>query len=125
MNEPQILLEIKLKDLLPRLEEYKNKGYRLVQICCVKLETDVFELDYSLEKEYDYHNLKVIFNRGTEIPSVSRIYLAAFLYENEIHDQFGVTINDIAVDYQGKFFKIAKPAPFDLPVEKKVAAPNA
>ena len=49
-----------------------------------------------------------------EVPSISVIYPSAFLYENEIHDLFGVIITNIAVDYQGTLYRTALSTPFSI-----------
>jgi ech hydrogenase subunit D len=58
------------------------------------------------------------------------IYPGAFLYENEIHDLFGVTIRHIAVDYLGTLYRTALMTPFSidnvrLPEPPKRKAPAA
>ena len=40
------------------------------------------------------------------------IFPAAFLYENEIHDLFGIAIEGINHDYNGKLYRTAVEAPF-------------
>ena len=44
--------------------------------------------------------------------SVSNIFEPAFLYENEMHDLFGIKINLIKIDYNGTLYKTAKETPF-------------
>ena len=49
---------------------------------------------------------------GEEVESITGIYWPAFIYENEIHDLFGVKFNHSALDYQGGFFKISEETPW-------------
>ncbi len=35
------------------------------------------------------------------VPSITDLFLEAFVFENEIHDLFGVDIKDIAIDFGG------------------------
>jgi ech hydrogenase subunit D len=44
---------------------------------------------------------------GEPVASITPIYPAAFLYENEIRDLFGVAIERIAADWQGAVFDVA------------------
>ena len=37
------------------------------------------------------------------IPSITDNFIAAFVFENEIHDLFGVEIRNIAIDFKGQF----------------------
>ena len=42
------------------------------------------------------------------------IYPNAFLYENEIHDLFGVVIKNINIDYRGTLYRTAIKVPFSV-----------
>jgi ech hydrogenase subunit D len=52
------------------------------------------------------------------------IYPNAFLYENEIHDLFGVGITHIAVDYRGTLYRTALGTPFSIDNVKLTEAPK-
>ncbi|MDD5108585.1 MAG: NADH-quinone oxidoreductase subunit C [Candidatus Omnitrophica bacterium] len=105
MIEEQKLINIEIKDLLSYAENLCKSGLRLVQVGCTKL-PDCLELNYSFDKNYHFTNLKVkLTDLDIEIPSISSIYWCAFLYENEIHDLFGVRFKDIALDYKGNFYR--------------------
>ena len=111
MIEEQKLETIKLSELLARVGDLKKNGHRLVQICCTR--TDVYEINYSFDKDYHFTNLRVILATADEVvPSVSGIYWAALLYENEMHDLFGVKVKDMAIDFGGNFYRTAVKAPF-------------
>jgi hypothetical protein len=47
-----------------------------------------------------------------ELPSVSSFFWSAFLYENEMHDLFGVNVKGMALDFHGKLYTTAVPAPY-------------
>ena len=112
MIEEQKIINIELGELLKKISEFHLSGYRLVQIGCTK--TDVLEINYSLDKDFNFVNLRVtISSIDTEIPSVSSVYWAAFLYENEMSDLFGVKIKNIAIDYKGSFYRTAVKWPFN------------
>jgi len=105
MNQEQKLMNIEIKDLLSQIGDYYRSGHRLVQIGCTKL-PECLEINYSLDKDYSFTNFKIkLEDLDLEVPSVSKIYWGAFLYENEIHDLFGVKFKDMAVDYQGNFYR--------------------
>ena len=106
------------------------EGYRLVQIGCTTL-ANAYELNYSFDKEYRFRNLRITVTPDEEIPSISVIYPNAFLYENEIHDLFGVPIRNIAVDYRGTLYRTAIKTPFSIdnvklpePPKQKAARPG-
>lgn len=103
--------EIGPGDLVSEALQIKHQGYRLVQICATKTEQG-FELLYTFGKEYDLLCLRINVMPGTEIMSISNIFEPAFLYENEIHDLFGIQVNLITIDYQGNLYRTEAKAPF-------------
>lgn len=118
MIEEQKTLIVPVSELCQKVKEYRDAGYRLVQIGATRLEG--FEVNYSFDKEYQFINVRIVIASTSEaIPSISGIYWSAFLYENEIHDLFGLTITDIAVDYHGKFYHTTVKMPFNTPRQEK------
>lgn len=106
--------EIKLvepRNLVTEVLELKYRDYRLIQICAAKA-GDRFEITYSFGKEYKMVGLRLSILPDEEIVSISDIYEYAFLYENEIHDLFGIAIKMISLDYKGKLYRIKEEAPF-------------
>ena len=99
----QIFIQTAAADLLGKAAQYKKDGYRMVQILCTRV-PEGYELTYM---------------------SVTSQYWYAFVWENEIHDLFGLNVEFIApeVDYGGKFFHLAKPMPWhELANAKQPAA---
>jgi ech hydrogenase subunit D len=125
MIEEQQLIVITPDQLQSKVEEMKQGGYRLVQIGCTQVPGSL-EINYSFDKAYTFINLRIVLSSEKEtLPSMSSVYLSAFLYENEIHDLYGVTFSSMAVDYQGNFYRTAVKKPFlnvMLTPEKKEGA---
>jgi len=113
MTEPQETLPIGRNDLVGRVAQLFSEGYRLVQIGCTTLES-AYELNYSFDKDYRFKNLRMTVVPGEEVPSISVIFPNAFLYENEIHDLFGIVVKDIAIDYGGSLYRTAIKTPFSI-----------
>ena len=107
----QNIVPIEPEDLIEKVVELKNGGYRLGQICSTRIENGN-ELLYSFDKDHDLLNLKMAVPDGKEIQSITKIYWPAFIYENEAHDLFGVKFLDSELDYGGKFFKLSRPTPW-------------
>ena len=103
---------VELSNLISRVGDLKADGYRLVQICGVNLDDDNYEILYSFDKNHELLILRLDIAIGTEVESITGIYWPAFIYENEIHDLFGVQFNHSALDYQGTFFRIAEETPW-------------
>ena len=97
--------------LKARCTELCSLKYRLVQISCTKT-AEGMELTYSFDKDYALINLRLTSAPDGAVPSIQAVYTCAFTYENEIAELFGVTVTDMAVDFSGRLYKCAVPAPF-------------
>lgn len=105
------ILDIGPGSLVPEVLKIKHDGYRLVQICATKSE-DGYDLTYSFGKNYEFICLRLHIKPETEVISISNIYAPAFLYENEIHDLFGINIKLMTLDYHGNLYRIEHKTPF-------------
>jgi len=129
MSESQEIIHIGKNELVGIVVQLCAEGYRLVQIGCSTLEA-AYELNYSFDKDNRFKNLRVTVVPDEEVPSISMIYQNAFLYENEIHDLFGVVITNISIDYHGTLYRTSIKAPFSVdnvklpePPKQKADAP--
>ena len=113
MSEPQEIEVVEKCDLVGIVAEFFSEGYRLVQVGCSTL-PGAYELTYSFDREYRFRNLRITVMPDEEVPSISVIFPNAFLYENEIHDLFGVNIRHITVDYKGTLYRTAITTPFGI-----------
>lgn len=113
MSEPQETVLLEKNDLVGVVAQLFAEGYRLVQIGCSTLQA-AYELNYSFDKDYRFKNLRITVAPGEEVPSISMIYQNAFLYENEIHDLFGVVVTNISIDYGGTLYRTAIKTPFSI-----------
>lgn len=108
---------------LPALAaEKKAEGARFVQMLCVNTE-DGIDLVYSFMADdvllnYEIKGVK----KGTPVPSVTDQFLAAFVFENEAHDLFGVDIRGIAIDFGGNFYALAQKEPMTIVSPEQHAA---
>ena len=48
-----------------------------------------------------------------ELQSITGEIWSAFIYENEMHDLFGITFKNLELDYQGNFFRVAQKTPWN------------
>ena len=120
---PQTMIDITIPELAAKVREFQAKGFRLVQICCSKL-PDKLELQYSFDLNYDFTSLRLTLpDTSKPVPSVSGIYLPACLYENEIHDLYGVNIEGMAIDFKGNFYQKTMVSPFNPPAPVAEAKP--
>ena len=117
---------IPLDKLIDTCKERKNEGYRLAQLCPKLERDDSITLIYTFVKESEIINYKVsgIKKGVTEVPSVTELFIAAFVFENEAHDLFGVNIVGNLIDFQGKFYSFGEgvEAPMTIVTPARLAA---
>lgn len=103
--------EIQEAQLVEEVLKLKHQNYRLIQICATKV-NDGYELTYSFGQEYTFVCLRLYVGAGDEVTSISDIYEPAFLYENEIHDLFGIAIKMMKLDYHGNLYRLKEKTPY-------------
>lgn len=108
-------VDIDLCDLLTRIQSLKHQGMRFVQLCA-ELPEGGIDLVYTFYDETcdNALNLCVRVPEGAEVPSIQDLYFAAFSYENEAHDLFGVQFINMKLDFGGHFFELAEKAPMTV-----------
>ncbi len=100
--------------LVPKVQEMKANGYRLVQMCAARLGDGQLEVNYTFDKDYAFANLRILVAaESPSLPSVSGVYWSALLYENEMHDLYGIKFPGLVLDFQGNFYKVAKKHAFN------------
>ncbi|WP_027182882.1 NADH-quinone oxidoreductase subunit C [Desulfovibrio inopinatus] len=96
----EAITDIALDALHNEVQTMWDNKYRLVTMTSVDLkDEDKFDVLYHFDKDLSLKTFRVTVPKDTAIPSISGIYFAAFLVENEIKDQFGVNFTDIALDF--------------------------
>lgn len=111
MTQEQRFEDLAVETVPERAAELKREGWRMVQICGVP-QTGGTELIYSFDKDFSLLNLRATVPSGTGVGSITPSYWAAFVYENEVHDLFGVEFDGMEMDYKGTFFRTGTPYPW-------------
>lgn len=108
---------------LPALAaEKKADGWRFVQMLCVNTEVGI-DLIYTFMKDDVLANYEIKgVTKDVEVPSVTDQFLAAFVFENEAHDLFGVQVKGIAIDFGGNFYALAQKEPMTIISPEQKAA---
>ncbi|WP_045210905.1 NADH-quinone oxidoreductase subunit C [Desulfonatronovibrio magnus] len=94
---------ISLSDLLSHVQEFKKNGYRFMAITALDYGHEL-ELIYSFDHNLETRGVRLRELRDAPLQSISSIYFAAFLAENEIQDFYNVQFKDLIIDYQGHMF---------------------
>lgn len=111
MKAPQTITAVEVPDLVSRVSDMRDAGYRIVQIGCAKI-GDSYEITYSFDRDLEFVNLRITIDAKTPVPSVSGIYWGAFVYENEMHDLFGITVTGMNIDFKGTMIRTTIRFPF-------------
>ncbi len=97
-------IEITIDTLRGEFERIKGEGFRFVTITCLELDETTLELIYHFDKDLTLIHYRTQVLKKTTIPSLSPVFFAAFLVENEIFDQFGVKFEDLVLDFGGTLY---------------------
>lgn len=111
-----LIVNTPLNELLARAGEFKAKGWRFAQCCATRAGEAMFELLYTFcdDSTNELANLRVLISANDEVPSVGGLFPGAFMFENEMHDLFGINVVGITVDYRGGFYHLHIPAPMAI-----------
>ncbi|MGE5619298.1 MAG: NADH-quinone oxidoreductase subunit C [Sphingomonadaceae bacterium] len=88
-------------ELVSEVKKLVDAGYRLATATCLD-QGENFEIIYHFDKDLTLEHLRMVFPKEDEVPSISGVYIGAFLIENEMKEMFGAKITGIAIDYEGK-----------------------
>ena len=109
-------IDIPLGELLTRVQSLKHQGMRFVQMCAETTERGI-DLLYTFYDETCDNALNLCIygiDEASEVPSIQGLYFAAFSYENETHDLYGVHFINMKLDFGGHFFNVAEEAPMTV-----------
>lgn len=126
MSVKQDFRPLALDKLIDTCKEYKEQGYRLDQLLPKLERDDSITLVYTFVKDDDIINFKIggIVKNETVVPSVTELYIAAFVFENEAHELYGVNIEGNVLDFKGNFYKFPEgiEAPMTIISPEQLAA---
>ena len=114
MAIPAQYQEISVEGLPALSERMQAEGHRFVQLLAVNTEAGI-DVQYTFMKDgvLEVFTIKSV-TPEIPIPSITDRFIAAFVFENEIHDLFGVNVRDIAIDFGGNFYVTAQPTPMTI-----------
>lgn len=95
------VIEVRSDELLNAVWARKQEGCRFITITCLS-EDDGHALLYHFDRNYRIVHVKIKLRPHEPLRSISGLYLAAVLAENELQDMFGLTVHGMAIDYHGK-----------------------
>jgi len=106
--------DVSRETLVGEVAKIKVQGYRFVTLSCVQRDEDTFDIFYHFDQDLALKNLKLGISKDISVPSITPVYFAAFLVENEIQDLFGIIFDGLVVDYRRTLYleEEIKAAPF-------------
>jgi ech hydrogenase subunit D len=115
--------DIRKDELIERIQFLKDQGYRFVTATAHK-EGDHYEITYHFDLDYRLLNIRINAIQQEKLPSISNIYSGAFLIENEYQDLYGLTFENLTIDYHGRLY-LTPDSPKQPLVEKSAAVKGA
>ena len=94
------VISVNLDNVVEKVAKKKIDGYRFVTMSCAELYDNTIDILYHFDKDLRLINFRLTVSRNTTVPSISPVYFAAFLVENEMQDLFGIRFKGLAIDYE-------------------------
>ncbi|MDX9860658.1 MAG: NADH-quinone oxidoreductase subunit C [Rhodospirillales bacterium] len=95
---------VTLETVVGEVTKMKADGYRLITMTCVDLDEENVELLYHFDKDLKDRHFRMTVAKKSPVPSISPVYFAAFLIENEIEDHFGIKFDGLVLDFGGTLY---------------------
>ncbi|RJQ84521.1 MAG: NADH-quinone oxidoreductase subunit C [Desulfobacteraceae bacterium] len=98
------IITIGAEALVGEVAKLKVQGFRLVTLSCTEIDETSVDLLYHFDKDLVLKHLRLTALKGLSVPSISPVFFAALLVENEIQDFFGLRFDGLVVDYRGTLY---------------------
>ncbi|MBR2834416.1 MAG: NADH-quinone oxidoreductase subunit C [Coriobacteriales bacterium] len=125
---PLEIINTPTSELLERASALKTYGMRFAQCHAQHAADNRFDLTYSFVEDATGRivSLRLNIDPQESVPSVSEIFPCAFVFENEMHDLYGVHVTGISIDFQGGFYHVHYPQPMaQAPAQPAAKAKSA
>lgn len=98
------ILSVQPNQVVGESARFKAEGYRFVTLSYVEKNADQVEILYHFDRDFQMAHLRLTVDRKAAIPSITTVFLAAFLVENEIQDLYGLRVEGLPIDYHRTFY---------------------
>ncbi len=88
-----------LETVQSHAQEMLDQGWRFITQTAVDKGDAGMEMLYHYDKDKEMKHFRLSVPKGTPIPSISGIYFAALLVENENRDLFGIAYDGLVLDF--------------------------
>lgn len=119
--------DARISDVLTFARDFKRQGYMFVNISATTCadHCDVLYVFRASEGAGELVGRTVSVKSDDQVPSITGFYPAAFVFENETHDLFGIDFVGINIDYEGNFYKLSVTYPMNPKASAKGPGQNA
>jgi len=100
MYQPTV---ITIDEVVPTARRMLHDGFRLITQTIVDLGEKV-DILYHYDRELEEQDFRLTVPKGTVIPSISGVYFAAMLVENENRELFGLEYDGLVFDFKGTLY---------------------
>jgi ech hydrogenase subunit D len=97
-------MTVSAEALVGEVAKLKVLGYRLVTLSCTEIDATTLDILYHFDRDLGLKHLRLTAPKNALVPSISPVYFAALLVENEIQDFFGLRFEGLLVDYRGTLY---------------------
>jgi ech hydrogenase subunit D len=101
-QESEKLLDVPvlgIESVVVHAQRLKDRGLRLVAMTAVDHDEASVDVFYHFGQDLKLEHSRLTVAKGSAVPSISGVFFAALLVENEIQDQFGLTFEGLVLDY--------------------------
>ena len=105
----------------------KEAGMRFMACHAQRADEGRFDLTYAFVEDATGRIVSLQMNIASDevVPSVGSLFPVAFMFENEMHDLYGVNVDGITIDFDGQFYHLHIPEPMAAAPEKAQKAARA
>ena len=98
------VIDVTLDTVVGEVMNMKNDGQRLVTFSTYQEAEKKIGILYHFDKDLEATHLRLVADMDKPIPSVSGVYFAALLVENEIRDQWDVKFDGLVLDFNRSLY---------------------
>ena len=117
MNTLTNIQDVTVETLLHHVARKQQEGCRFVTLTCTDT-GDGFTIYYHFDRHYQLSHLRLKIGHHQPVPSISSLYWAATIAENELKDFFHIAVQNLKVDFEGRML-VSETAP-KAPLLRKV-----
>lgn len=92
-----------------------DDGWRFITQTVVDRGDEGFDILFHYDRDLEEKDFRLNVPKGTVIPSISNVYFAAMLIENENRDLFGLEYDGLVLDFQRTLYLEEAGAPLTAP----------